>query len=69
MFNQLVIEGLLIYAAIVGLIGYSLSRQAPTTGRKIAVWLLLIILSFPGAFFWIIIWSAIIGALADSPVR
>lgn len=68
MFSRYFIEGLLIYATIFALVGYSLTRECPTPGKKIALWLIFLILSFPGFFFWMLIWSIIIGALADSPM-
>jgi hypothetical protein len=66
MFDKLMIQSLLIYAILIGLIGYALTKQCPTIGKKIALWLLLIVLSFPGYFFWSLLFSAIIGGIAES---
>jgi predicted small integral membrane protein len=67
MFETLVIESLVIYLVIVGVICYFMTRQVPSTGRKILIWIIFFICTFPGYFLWMIVWSALIGGLSEAP--
>jgi hypothetical protein len=63
------IEGFLIYAAVVGLAGYFVTRRAPTIGRKLIVWAILLLMTFPGFYLTLVFWSSIISAFSDGPLK
>jgi len=61
------IEGFLIYGCIIGLAGYFLTRKAPTIGRKLIIWGILLLMTFPGCYLALLFWSSIISPFRDNP--
>lgn len=66
MFNSLMTEGFIIYAALYGLIGYLGTRGAASNGRKVVIWIVLFVFTFPGFLITLFFWSSLISAFSDS---
>lgn len=67
MFNSLMIEGILIYGVVYGLLGNVLTRQVANNTGKVVLWIILFVMTFPGFFLWLVFWSGVGAAFSTNP--
>jgi hypothetical protein len=65
MMNSLLVESATIYAIIYVLACYAFSKQYPTKVQKVAIWVLVFALTFPGFVIVAVFWSGIISAVSS----